>query len=207
MIGPSPYQNMRAAQHWRLMFSLLFAAAVHILAIALLPLPRVPSALLPTPALEVRLAPSPDETRGSTTANATPAREARRVSPKPQSTNRFDVREESAPAAVTLERPAAASSSPSMSMDALLDAAKGIVRDEARRMPPPDKEEPGIADRPMLPRLAHALKKQPAGETRLASGTIKVVTLSGTVYCLQPPPEAVVRISSITPIIVPTNCP
>ena len=197
---------MRAAQHRRLLFSLLFAAAVHILALALLPLPRAPSASRSTPALEVRLAPSPDETRGSTTANATPAREARRV-PERRSANRFDVRKGTAPAAVTLERPAAALSTPPMSADSVLDAAKGIVRDEARRMPPLDKEQPRIEDRPVLPRLAHALKKQPAGETRLASGTIKVVTLSGTVYCLQPLPEAVVLFSSITPIVVPTNCP
>ena len=188
------------------MFSLLFAAAVHILAIALLPLPRVPPALRSTPALAVRLAPSPDEIQESTAAKATPAREARGV-PERRSANRFDVRKDAAPAAETLERPAAASSTPPMSADSLLEAAKGIVRDEARRMPPPDEEQPRIEDRPVLPQLAHALKRQPAGETRLANGTIKVVTLSGTVYCLQPLPEAVVLFSSITPIVVPTNCP
>lgn len=103
--------------------------------------------------------------------------------PERRSANRFDVRKDTAPTAKTLERPAAALSAP------------------------PDKEQPGIEDRPVLPRLAHALKKRPAGETRLANGTIKVVTLSGTVYCLQPLPEAVVLFSSITPPVVPTNCP
>ena len=93
---------------------------------------------------------------------------------------------------------------PKISLGALLDSARRIIRDDERRHPPPAKMIDN--DRPVLPQLARALQREPPGETRFASGMIKVVTASGSVYCLRPMPEFA-RGGPVEPTSIPTNCP
>ena len=119
------------------------------------------------------------------------------------------------PAAIPFEQPAASASYPpslrpsssAPSFESVFDSAKGIARDEAKRMAPLKAEETDVPDRPVLPALAKALKKQKAGETRFADGLIKIVTPSGKAFCYMPLPDIVARGGPIEPTIVPTNCP
>ncbi len=119
------------------------------------------------------------------------------------------------PAVVTVVQPTVTASSPPSlppspsppSMESVFDSAKGIVRDEARRLAPSKAEETEIPDRPVLPALAKALKKPKAGETRFADGVIKIVTPSGKAFCYMPLPDIVARGGPIEPTIVATNCP
>ena len=95
---------------------------------------------------------------------------------------------------------------PEVSLGALLDSARQIVRDDEHRHPPPRQESLIDNDRPVLPQLARALQREPAGETRFANGMMKVVTASGSVYCLRPMP-GFARGGPVEPTSIPTNCP
>lgn len=220
MDGRLPFQRQRAVRHCRLTPFLLLAAVVHILLIAFLPLPRViPSAS--QPALEVRLVPAtqPRESSRSTLSNiapepemteAAPKRNARQISPKVHLPTSSEVPKNMTSPPVALKRPADSTPiPPQVSLGSLLNSAKSIARDEARRMPPSKEEGTYIEDRAVLPALAKALQKQKekVGVMRFADGLIKVVTPSGAVYCLRPLPDIVAHGGPIEPTIVPSNCP
>ena len=217
------------AENCRLLLALLVAAILHLLVIAFLPLPRVIPFTQPiVPELNVHLAPViilPRNNRVTLskeapvpkTKNASPTRKMPPIFPKSAAKKRFDQprNRNMPPAVVTLEQPAVTVSSPPSlppspsppSIESVFDSVKGIVRDEARRMAPSKAEETDVQDRPVLPQLAKALKKQKAGETRFADGLIKIVTLSGKALCYTPLPDIVARGGPIEPTIVPTNCP
>jgi hypothetical protein len=95
---------------------------------------------------------------------------------------------------------------PAVSLDALLDSARAIARDDARRHRMPRPEDSDDNDRPLLPQLARALRREPPGETRFSDGMIKVVTASGSIYCLRPKPEFA-RGGPVDALSIPTNCP
>ena len=67
---------------------------------------------------------------------------------------------------------------------------------------PPDRGE----DDAILPRLDRALRREAPGERHYVDGLIKMVTPSGRVYCLKPPPEFA-RGGPTEALAVPTNCP
>lgn len=212
------------AEHGRLTLALLLAAILHLLVVAFLPLPRV----IPftQPEFNVRLAPATPltgdkrvtlskEAPVSETRNAKPTRKMPFVFSESAAKNRFDRRRNRPPATVTVEPPAVSASSPPSlppspsppSIESVFDSVKGIVRDEARRRAPSKAEATDTRDRPVLPELAKALKKQKAGETQFADGLIKIVTPSGKALCYTPLPEIVAHGGPIEPTIVPTNCP
>jgi len=93
-----------------------------------------------------------------------------------------------------------------VSIATLLESARKLAREERGAPPPPSKETTTIFERPVLPQLARALRREVPGETRLANGMIKVVTTTGAIYCLQPLPKFA-QGGPIEPMIVPTNCP
>ena len=222
-----PCRILGGAENWRLGLSLLATAVLHLLVIVFLPLPRViPFTQSPVHEFNLSLAPSIPVAGNNrvtlskpalvqNTKNAKSNRKMSQVSPASSVKNRFDQRRSVPLLAVPLEQPMAiSSSSPSLlpspsppSIESVFDSAKGIVRDEARRMAPSKAEETDVPDRPVLPELAKALKKQKAGETRFADGLIKIVTLSGKALCYTPLPDIVARGGPIEPTIVPTNCP
>lgn len=97
---------------------------------------------------------------------------------------------------------------PPTAAEVLLDSARRVARDEGRHLSPP-KTDPGkFDDRPALPELARALArgKLPPGVTQFADGLLKVVTLSGAVYCLRPLP-VLVRGGPVEPSVMPMTCP
>ena len=222
-----PCRILGGAENWRLGLSLLATAVLHLLVIVFLPLPRViPFTQSPAHEFNLSLAPSIPAAGNNrvtlskpalvpNTKNAKPNRKMSQIYPASSVKNRFDQRRSVPLLAVPLEQPMAiSSSSPPLppspsppSIESVFDSAKGIVRDEARRMAPSKAEETDVPDRPVLPELAKALKKQKAGETRFADGLIKIVTLSGKALCYTPLPDIVARGGPIEPTIVPTNCP
>lgn len=218
---PTKSDYMPEIRHWRLVPSLLLSTVAHIFVIFFLPIsPIIPYAPLPTPTLKVRLVPAiqPQENTLGPLSNDAPRPETKSIkpfiksqpiSPKHKQTLHIEAPKNMAPASVSLQHPAATESSapPLISTRSFLDSVKNIVRDEARRIPPSKEEEPSIGDRPVLPELAKALKKQKVGETRFADGLIKIVTPSGRALCWRPLPEIVAHDGPVKPTIVPTNCP
>lgn len=204
-------------RQWRLVFSLLLAIVVHILVVVILPLPNmIPFELLPVSELEVHLAPvapprAPPQAQltNSLKGNVNKSKaHARQVPPKSQPTRRVEAPIIMSPASFSLERPAQAEFSPPLiSVESLVFSAKNIVRDETRRKPPSKEEAINIEDRPILPVLAKALKMLKLGETRFSDGLIKIVTSSGSVYCMKPLPDIVAHGGPVEPTLVPTNCP
>ncbi len=93
-----------------------------------------------------------------------------------------------------------------ISIAALLESARKLASEDRGAPPPPSKETMTIFERPVLPQLARAFRREVPGETRLANGMIKVVTTTGAIYCLQPLPKFA-QGGPIEPMIVPTNCP
>ena len=218
---------MGVAENGRLGLSLLIVAILHLLLIVFLPLPRVIPFTQPL-ALEfnVSLAPTlpvPGNNRVTLSKTALvpktkktkPIRRMPQIFPQSSAKNRFDPRRNLPPVAVTVAQPATTASSPpsippspsAPSIESVFDSAKAIVREEARRMAPSKAEETEVQNRPVLPALAKALKKQKAGETRFADGLIKIVTPSGKALCYTPLPDIVARGGPIEPTILATNCP
>lgn len=201
-------------RQWRLVLTLLLAIVVHLLVVVILPLPNMISLEShPASVLEVRLAPValPRASPQAPLTNSLKGRfnkskaHARQVPPKSQPTRRVEAPR---PASFPLERPAqAAFSPPLISVESLIDSAKNIMRDESRRQPLSIEDAINIGDRPILSELAKALKKLKPGETRFADGLIKIVTSSGSVYCMKPLPDIVAHGGPVEPTIVPTNCP
>jgi hypothetical protein len=64
------------------------------------------------------------------------------------------------------------------------EAARAIIREEARR--PPESPAPPPVETPEA-RLARAWNGPPPGEKRLDGGILKITTRQGTTYCLKPP--------------------
>lgn len=96
--------------------------------------------------------------------------------------------------------------SATLSIDALLASARRIAREETLKHPRPIGDKTNAVERPILPQLAKALRRDAPGETRLANGMIKVVTTTGAVYCLKPLPKFALG-GPVEPMIIPTNCP
>ncbi|NTV97447.1 MAG: hypothetical protein HGA75_18890, partial [Thiobacillus sp.] len=94
---------------------------------------------------------------------------------------------------------------PKLEIAALLSAARAIARES---MPPslPDRESTLPADRPILPELARALRRETAGERHLDQGLIRVVNADGRSYCLQAPP-GFARGGPTDALAVPSLCP
>jgi len=190
----------------RFVLFLLASTVLHaILLVALRPSPVKQGALVPD--LEIRLV-APAE-RKSTAPTYLPPKQkvfaARRASPAQASragTPLHASPTDSAGSNDILSPPPL----PEVSLGTLLDSARRIVRDDAQRHPAPRQESAIDNDRPVLPQLARALQRESPGETRFASGMIKVVTASGSVYCLRPMPWFA-RGGPVEPTSIPTNCP
>lgn len=106
--------------------------------------------------------------------------------------------------------PDSALSPPRLSMESLRDLARSTAREVARDIPSLKEDGARIEDRPMLPELARALARKQGGKTVrmevFTDGLMKIVTPSGSVYCLRPPPVNATG-GPVEPLSVPTNCP
>lgn len=205
----------RVGRRWRLIPFLLLAGLAHVLAIIILPAPRF-DRLAPLPALEVRLAPQsqlqlPEDTRislpkpGMAPEIAKTRRNQYRIPPSVLLASPLEQGKEQA-ASIPM-RPAPSSVPPQISVETLLGSARDIARDEARRTAPANTRRAGDEDSPVLPGLAKALKREAAGERKFSDGLFKVVTPSGTVYCMKPLPDTLANSGPVKPTIVPTTCP
>ena len=89
----------------------------------------------------------------------------------------------------------------------LLESAQQIVKEDAKNMPKPKDDGVLLSDRAFLPKLAQALakKEKVQGITKYADGMVKVVTSSGTEYCLLPSPQLIKGAFDSDPI--PMTCP
>lgn len=101
-----------------------------------------------------------------------------------------------------------------ISYDELLESAQQIVKEDIKNMPKPKDDGVLLSDRAFSPKLAQAFaKKEQAfakkenvpGVTKYADGMVKVVTSSGTEYCLQPSPQLIKGSFDSDPI--PMTCP
>ncbi|MDO9393493.1 MAG: hypothetical protein Q7T42_05910 [Methylotenera sp.] len=89
----------------------------------------------------------------------------------------------------------------------LLESAQQIVKEEAKYMPKTKDDGVLLSDRAFSPKLAQALakKEKVLGVTKYADGMVKVVTSSGTEYCLTPSPQLIKGPFDSDPI--PMTCP
>lgn len=88
----------------------------------------------------------------------------------------------------------------------LLKQARGIARETAAPSRASRYDDILAPDRPILPELDRALRREAPGEYRLGNGLIRVVGAGGLAYCLREPSE-LARAGPIPPLAVPTNCP
>lgn len=85
--------------------------------------------------------------------------------------------------------------------------ARSLAREMAREEGPVAPAQPdNPTDRPILPLLDQALRKQRPGVQRFEGGLIKIISASGRVYCVQEQPNFA-RGGPVDPLSVPTNCP
>ncbi len=89
----------------------------------------------------------------------------------------------------------------------LLESAQKIVKEDVKNMPILKDDGVLLSDRAFSPKLAQALTKKGnvPGVTQYADGMVKVVTSSGTEYCLQPSPQLIKGSFDSDPI--PMTCP
>lgn len=89
----------------------------------------------------------------------------------------------------------------------LLESARQIVKEDVKNMPKTKDDGVLLSDRAFLPKLAQALAKKEtvSGVTKYADGMVKVITSSGTEYCLQPSPQLIKGSFDSDPI--PMTCP
>lgn len=89
----------------------------------------------------------------------------------------------------------------------LLESAQKIVKEDAENMPKTKDDGVLLSDRAFSPKLAQAFAKKEnvPGVTKYADGMVKVVTSSGTEYCLQPSPQLIKGSFDSDPI--PMTCP
>lgn len=194
----------------RLKQFLLISIALHVIAIGILrPTRDIGFAQLPV--LDVQLTAAPARQVPDEKLPAAPHARADSVAPTRQTTSREETASDLAPSVgsnISASPQHPTSLPPPTSAEVLLDSARRVARDEGRHLPPP-KIDPGkFDDRPALPELARALArgKLAPGVTQFADGLLKVVTLSGSVYCLRPLPS-LVRGGPVEPTIVPSTCP
>lgn len=93
-----------------------------------------------------------------------------------------------------------------VSSDQLLETARKIAREEAKKIPPSLHERTGSDDSPVLPELDRVLTQKSQREISFADGTTRVVTRFGTTYCLKPPPDFA-RSGIGAQLSVPLLCP
>lgn len=103
-------------------------------------------------------------------------------------------------------RPEAASPPATPRAADLITSARATVQAEIHAAPrmgkPSGQDTPALAERPFMPQLESALRREKPGERYLGNGIIRIVTASGHSYCLKEPPPYARDIPS-----VPTNCP
>lgn len=89
----------------------------------------------------------------------------------------------------------------------LLESAQQIIKEDAKNMPKPKDDGVLLSNREFLPKLAQALAKNEKvpGVTKYADGMVKVVTSSGTEYCLPQSPQLIKGAFDSDPI--PMTCP
>lgn len=89
----------------------------------------------------------------------------------------------------------------------LLESAQQIVKEDAKNMPKTKDDGVLLSDRAFSPKLAQAFAKKEnvPGVTKYADGMVKVVTSSGTEYCLQSSPQLIKGSFDSDPI--PMTCP
>lgn len=89
----------------------------------------------------------------------------------------------------------------------LLESAQQIIKEDAKNMPKTKDDGVLLSDRAFSPKLAQALvkKEKVLGVTKYADGMVKVVTYSGTEYCLSPSPQLIKGSFDSDPI--PMTCP
>ena len=89
----------------------------------------------------------------------------------------------------------------------LLESARKIIKEDAKDMLTPKDDGVLLSDRALSPKLAQAFSKKEKvqGVTKYADGIVKVVTSSGTEYCLQSPPLLIKGPFDSDPI--PMTCP
>ena len=95
----------------------------------------------------------------------------------------------------------------SISYGELLESAQQIVKEDVKNMPKPKNDGVLLSDRAFLPKLAQALakKEKMQGVTKYADGMVRVVTSSGTEYCLLSSPLLIKGPFDSDPI--PMTCP
>lgn len=198
-----------ASNAWRLAPFFLIALILHVVLIGMMHLPRR-VAFASASALEVRLVPAqpphmdiaPHSASKYSRQNtgATPPLKTTRPASTTQQQSRVDGSRE-ADRSENTTNPL-----PRFSLESLRDSVRRIVRDEARHLPPPTADY-GLADnRPILPELARALARKEASVMQFADGLIKVVTPSGSVFCMRPTPTFA-KGGPVEPTSIPTNCP
>lgn len=106
----------------------------------------------------------------------------------------------------TQRMPVRTSTPNTVSITALMESARKIARETGSVQSSQAQAIANVFERPILPQLARALRREPPGETRLANGMIKVVTTTGAIYCLQALPKFA-QGGPVEPMIIPTNCP
>jgi hypothetical protein len=85
--------------------------------------------------------------------------------------------------------------------------ARSLAWEMAREEGPVAPAQPdNPTDRPILPLLDQALRKQRPGVQRFEGGLIQIISASGRVYCVQEQPNFA-RGGPVDPLSVPTNCP
>lgn len=101
----------------------------------------------------------------------------------------------------------AKASKQAISYGELLESAQQIAKEEAKNMPKTKDDGVLLSDRAFSPELAQVLarKEKVQGVTKYADGMVKVVTSSGTEYCLQPSPQLIKGPFDSDPI--PMTCP
>jgi hypothetical protein len=97
-------------------------------------------------------------------------------------------------------------SPPGVSIADALVSARAIARETTGPAKPTANDADALLDRPFLPQLDHALRREAPSERHLANGLIRIVSADGRIYCLQTPPEFA-RGGPVEMLMVPTNCP
>lgn len=114
--------------------------------------------------------------------------------------------EVASPAAMTVVPATEPSAPPQLPIADLLASARALAHEMAGREARPPDDGVSLADRPILPQLDRALRREPAGERRLGHGLVRIISASGRRYCLQAPPDFAAG-GPVPMLSVPTTCP
>lgn len=188
-----PFDNFRTPPSRRLALSVLAALTFHAFILAL-PRPPAERALRTASPLTLQWRTPASSIAPETHAAANALQGENGKTPAPASPR-------SAPASGEQGGPDARPSPPTSAE--LLESARRYLRQGPQRLaaqPAPAEE------RPLLPALDRALRRQAAREEHLTDGSVRITTASGTRYCLNPPPDAA-RGGPLDPLAVPSICP